>query len=105
MCGIFGVISPAQKINKADFRVLSSAARQRGRDASGLILMPKSKLALDVYRSDGDINRLRSRAMEYDAAFAFGHSRLITSGETDNQPIIEDDVCVLHNGLAVCHFN
>jgi len=30
-----------------------------------------------------------------------GHSRLITNGLTDNQPVVRDDICVLHNGIIV----
>lgn len=32
-----------------------------------------------------------------------GHSRLITNGLEDNQPVFRDSVCVLHNGIVVNH--
>jgi len=32
-----------------------------------------------------------------------GHSRLITNGLEDNQPVVRDDVFVLHNGIVVNH--
>jgi hypothetical protein len=32
-----------------------------------------------------------------------GHSRLITNGLADNQPVIRDGVCVFHNGIVVNH--
>jgi hypothetical protein len=32
---------------------------------------------------------------------ALGHSRLITNGLVDNQPVLRDDVCVIHNGIVV----
>jgi hypothetical protein len=32
-----------------------------------------------------------------------GHSRLITNGLSDNQPVIYEDVAVLHNGIIVNH--
>jgi len=30
-----------------------------------------------------------------------GHSRLITNGLEDNQPVVRDDVCVFHNGIVI----
>jgi glutamine---fructose-6-phosphate transaminase (isomerizing) len=30
-----------------------------------------------------------------------GHSRLITNGLSDNQPVLRDGICVLHNGIIV----
>ncbi len=30
-----------------------------------------------------------------------GHSRLITNGFGDNQPVVRDDLCVIHNGIIV----
>ncbi len=101
MCGIFGVIPILNSIDKGDFKVLSSAARQRGRDSSGLLFPIQSSNELEVYRSDSDIIRLRSRVMKYDTKLVCGHSRLITNGETDNQPVIKKDICVLHNGIIV----
>jgi len=32
-----------------------------------------------------------------------GHSRLITNGLSDNQPVVKDGVCVIHNGIVVNH--
>jgi hypothetical protein len=32
-----------------------------------------------------------------------GHSRLITNGLADNQPVYRDGVCVIHNGIVVNH--
>ena len=32
-----------------------------------------------------------------------GHSRLITNGLDDNQPIYRDHICAIHNGIIVNH--
>ncbi len=32
---------------------------------------------------------------------AFGHSRLITNGLSDNQPVFRNGICVVHNGIIV----
>ena len=33
----------------------------------------------------------------------FGHSRLVTNGTKDNQPVVRDGVVVVHNGIVVNH--
>lgn len=37
------------------------------------------------------------------SSFVMGHSRLITNGLADNQPVYRDSVCVIHNGIVVNH--
>ena len=101
MCGIFGVIPVKGDIDRGDFKALSSAARQRGRDSSGLLLKNEGNINLEVYRDDKGITRLRSKVMKYDAELVCGHSRLTTSGETDNQPVVGGDIFVLHNGIIL----
>lgn len=98
MCGIFGVLSATQNGQK-DFEVLGDHARQRGRDSSGLILAGESQY--NVYRSDSDIRKLLSKVDLKGSKLMLGHSRLITNGLSDNQPIIRDGICVIHNGIIV----
>lgn len=100
MCGIFGIISPSAW-PKADLVQLAQHAQQRGRDSSGL-LFPREG-AYDVHRADYRISRLLAEVRPYDVPFVMGHSRLITNGLSDNQPVLRDDVCVIHNGIVVNH--
>jgi glucosamine--fructose-6-phosphate aminotransferase (isomerizing) len=98
MCGIFGIVSE-RAVAVDRLRVLASHARQRGRDSSGLMVL--SKGGYEVYRADYDISRLlRNRRIE-DSTVVMGHSRLITNGQSDNQPVVRDGVCLLHNGIVV----
>lgn len=100
MCGIFGYISKTgSSIDKTSLNTLVKHARQRGRDSSGLIYEQKNAYA--VARADNDISRLIANVKPYSSSFVFGHSRLITNGLSDNQPVFRDDILVIHNGIIV----
>lgn len=98
MCGIFGVISKS-KVSKPALQILANHARQRGRDSSGLI--HKEDKVCHVQRADYDIKTLLSKVKPYLSTYVFGHSRLITNGLGDNQPVVRGDILVIHNGIIV----
>lgn len=98
MCGIFGFIAN-DKVNKKKLLALALHARQRGRDSSGLIYQASSGYL--VNRADYDIKRLISEVRPFHSLFVFGHSRLITNGLSDNQPVVRGGICVIHNGIIV----
>lgn len=98
MCGIFGFIS-GNKVNKEALMLLALHARRRGRDSSGLIYMGES--GYNVKRADYDIKKLISAVKPFESSFVFGHSRLITNGLSDNQPVVRAGICVIHNGIIV----
>lgn len=98
MCGIFGIISQ-DKIDKKDLKLLVKHSQQRGKDSSGLIYLDNK--SYQIYRADFNIDKLLSKTKPYGSPVVFGHSRLITNGLSDNQPVIRDNVFVLHNGIIV----
>lgn len=98
MCGIFGIISNSAW-TKADLNLLATHARQRGRDSSGLVFHHGDLYC--VKRADHDISKLLSDTSIKSSQVIMGHSRLITNGLSDNQPVLRDGVCVLHNGIIV----
>jgi glucosamine--fructose-6-phosphate aminotransferase (isomerizing) len=100
MCGIFGIIA-SKKIDKRDFLALADHAEQRGRDSSGLIYHENDRYEID--RADFRIRRLVKAASPFQSNVVMGHSRLITNGLSDNQPVVYGDVAVLHNGIIVNH--
>jgi hypothetical protein len=100
MCGIFGIIS-GSPWPKRDLVDLTRFAQQRGRDSSGLLFLRDG--AYRVHRADFCISRLLDKSRPYGAEVVMGHSRLITNGLGDNQPVLREDVCVLHNGIVVNH--
>ena len=100
MCGIFGIIS-SSTVPKADLAYLVEHSQQRGRDSSGLVVLKDG--AYQVHRADYVVTRLLDEVRPYSSSLVMGHSRLITNGLEDNQPVVRDDLVVLHNGIVVNH--
>lgn len=98
MCGIFGAISSSPVLEE-ELGVLVRHAQQRGRDSSGLLTFVGK--AYQVYRADYPITRLLKEVRPQASNLVLGHSRLITNGLGDNQPVVRDGVVVLHNGIVV----
>lgn len=98
MCGIFGVISK-ECVNISHLSILADHARQRGQDSSGLMYLKND--SYEIIRSDYDINLLLCKNKQIDSKFVMGHSRLITNGLSDNQPVTRDDITLIHNGIVV----
>lgn len=100
MCGIFGIISDAPA-NRQDLNRLAGHAEQRGRDSSGLIYFAGD--GYEIHRADFRLPRLIKELNPPPTPAIMGHSRLITNGLSDNQPVTYEDVAVLHNGIIVNH--
>lgn len=98
MCGIFGLISE-KRINLNHLKTLLLHARQRGRDSSGLIYFEEG--SYKIIRADYDIRQLLKKKNRLHTSIVMGHSRLITNGLADNQPVIRDGISVIHNGIIV----
>jgi len=98
MCGVFGQISQGC-INKKRLQTLVAHSRLRGRDSSGLIY--HNTTGYKVSRADYDIEKLIKRVNPYDSSVVLGHSRLITNGLNDNQPVVRGGISVIHNGIIV----
>ena len=96
MCGIFGQISK-DKINRKKFSQLVKHSKQRGVDSSGLIHFKENNYK--VHRADYNIEKLLKEVKPYDSKIVLGHSRLITNGLADNQPVFRKNIGVLHNGI------
>ena len=98
MCGIFGQVAK-ERVNKEKLNKLVKHSEQRGVDSSGLIYYEDVKYKIE--RADYNIEKLLNRVKPYSSAIVLGHSRLITNGLGDNQPVVYDDVCAIHNGIIV----
>lgn len=98
MCGIFGIISK-NTINKKELKLIVKHSQQRGKDSSGLIFLKDNQY--QVCRADYSIDKLLNKINPYKSPIVLGHSRLITNGLSDNQPVVRDDIFVLHNGIIV----
>lgn len=100
MCGIFGVISAGASATR-DLVKLATHAQQRGKDSSGLLFLRDD--VYHIHRADYVVDSLLRESEPYSMRFVMGHSRLITNGLSDNQPVLREDVCVIHNGIVVNH--
>lgn len=98
MCGIFGIMG-LDPIDKKSLGVLIKHSMRRGVDSSGLLIFNSNRY--ETYRADFSLKELLTRAHTDGASTIFGHSRLITNGHHDNQPVIESGVYVFHNGIIV----
>jgi glucosamine--fructose-6-phosphate aminotransferase (isomerizing) len=98
MCGIFGIIS-SSPIDENDLSTLAKHAQQRGRDSSGLMSFLDG--TYQIHRADYPVmTLLKKKSLNY-TSIVLGHSRLITNGLADNQPVVRDGVIVFHNGIVV----
>jgi len=98
MCGIFGILSNTAQA-PGDLRPLAHHAEQRGRDSSGLVVARADRY--DVWRADFEIHKLLKKINVGATRLVMGHSRLITNGLADNQPVVRDGIIVIHNGIVV----
>jgi glutamine---fructose-6-phosphate transaminase (isomerizing) len=96
MCGIFGQISN-RKINSKNLKTIAAHSMQRGVDSSGLIYYKNSTYT--VSRADYNIKKLLKRVDTIGSNIVVGHSRLITNGLNDNQPVVRDGMALIHNGI------
>jgi glucosamine--fructose-6-phosphate aminotransferase (isomerizing) len=99
MCGIFGIVSD-KSLPKSITLDIVTHSRQRGKDSSGLMVLDATN-QYSIFRADYDIVKLLKEVKPFNKPVIFGHSRLITNGLSDNQPVISKGVCVLHNGIIV----
>lgn len=104
MCGIFGVVSAKnQKIkdvlSKQEFNFLLKHAENRGRDSSGYVSLDLNKIK--IIKRDKKLSSILSYKDIKNSPFCFGHSRLITNGLKDNQPLFMSDNILIHNGIVV----
>jgi len=123
MCGIFGLITKPGKTysTKATRQILENIAvfsESRGKDSSGMAIRNLKKGTVDVIKGDVPILQLL-KSKDYDVSVkaalkadalnqgfsAFGHARLVTNGtqlnEANNQPVLKDDIIIIHNGIIV----
>ncbi len=98
MCGIFGIVSNSP-INREELSFLAQHSEQRGKDSSGLFISIKD--GYDLHRANTAITDLLKHLKTPSVGLVMGHSRLITNGLADNQPVYRDGVCVIHNGIVV----
>ncbi|MGR3856333.1 MULTISPECIES: hypothetical protein [Chryseobacterium] len=68
-------------------------------DSSGLIYYQNNYYKIN--RADYSIEKLLNKVQPYNNNIVLGHSRLITNGLGDNQPVVRGNICAIHNGIIV----
>ncbi len=123
MCGIFGIIvKPQSNITAKNIaktlKRIALLSESRGKDSSGIAFRNLESKQISIIKGDIPISHLL-RSREYNVSlsqnissynrdnnfFAFGHARLVTNGsqliQVNNQPVIKDEMVVVHNGIIV----
>lgn len=101
MCGIFGAVG-SRAVDVSRVKILASHSKQRGSDSSG-ILWSSHLGDYQQIKADKSITTIVGEIQSSNVSVIVGHSRLITNGMEDNQPIEKDGVSVFHNGIVVNH--
>jgi glucosamine--fructose-6-phosphate aminotransferase (isomerizing) len=104
MCGIIGFIKTQNDIqslplSKKNFRFLIQHTEKRGRDSSGYVSIEENKIK--VVKKDYSLSKILKYNNVLKSNLFFAHSRLITNGLSDNQPVILNDYILIHNGIIV----
>ena len=99
MCGIFGCIS-SSPVDSRLFYQLGCLSSRRGQDSSGLVYYDDQYY---VDKADLPFKRLYRLSNPLSSKVLLGHSRLITNGQSDNQPVVFPDKALLHNGIIINH--
>lgn len=97
MCGIFGVVSDINVI-KSEVKLLAKQSRARGKDSSGLVIYNNT---YSIIKNNQDILFTLKSANWHKSKIVLGHSRLITNGLYDNQPVTRNGITLIHNGIIV----
>ena len=116
MCGVFGLqIKNEEKLNVRELTsLLFKISQARGNDASGLCIKYSGKNNIIKKGVSGE--RL-SKSKDFKTLFdnleksgenhisLIGQCRLATNGETffeeNNQPVINEKICLIHNGIIL----
>lgn len=98
MCGLFFIsdsfISEEQK------KHIYTASERRGKDASGLCVKLTGK-EYSVYKEYSPLKSLAKKVVPESFDLICGHSRLMTNGASDNQPLVTQNCIVFHNGIVL----
>ena len=98
MCGIFGIVSD-KSVDIETFKKLAKLSERRGSDSSGLLYFENNLYS--IKKADFKINRLIRETSFSDTSLIVGHSRLITNSQIDNQPVVKNNLSVIHNGIIL----
>ena len=97
MCGIFGIVYGEPRLADNIFESIGNLSERRGKDSSGILY--SSGTNYKAIRADMRFSKLIEQVSIGSTKVIMGHSRLITNGQSDNQPVIRDGLALIHNGI------
>jgi glutamine---fructose-6-phosphate transaminase (isomerizing) len=98
MCGVYAIFQCKSLLNRDDVTHLAKTAQVRGVDSAGVVF----EIAKDIKvkkRDFGAAALIKDTPDYQNSRFIAGHSRLVTNDVTNNQPVVNGDLIVLHNGI------
>ena len=122
MCGIFGITTNNKSAKLTNIKSITNSffklSESRGKDASGLAITTEK--TIEILKKSISASQL-IKSKEYTQVFnktienyknpynqyisLFGHARMETDGSFNlsynNQPVIKDNIVVIHNGIIV----
>lgn len=98
MCGIYGIFTKSNALKRTDVIHLAKTAQVRGVDSAGLVFQVDENITIKK-RDFGSEALVKTLEGFTKSSFIAGHSRLITNDVLSNQPVIKDDLIVIHNGI------
>jgi glucosamine--fructose-6-phosphate aminotransferase (isomerizing) len=98
MCGIYGIFQNVGLVNDREVVHLATAAQTRGVDSAGIVFQTTSDI--DIKKRDfGSVKLLSETPVYKQSRFIAGHSRLVTNDVKNNQPVVKEELIVIHNGI------
>jgi hypothetical protein len=98
MCGVYGIFQKKGKINQRNVIHLAKTAQARGTDSSGIVFQVNGNIKVKK-RDFSSISLIKETPEYKNSSFIAGHSRLVTNDVKSNQPVVRDDLIVIHNGI------
>jgi glucosamine--fructose-6-phosphate aminotransferase (isomerizing) len=102
MCGIYAIFDKQKQLNYEQVTHLAKAAQKRGVDSAGIVFRANNNIQV-VKRDSGSMELISKNKDFYDSCFIAGHSRLVTNDTQNNQPVVNEDLIVIHNGIITNH--
>lgn len=115
MCGIFGIVAPAQTLPDATIKRITdqlfTLSESRGKEASGVAARTDAHLIVAKYALPASVmikrpqhQTLIKQALATQGTISIiGHSRLVTNGSarihSNNQPVMAERMVGIHNGI------
>lgn len=95
MCGVVGVYSK-NNVDLEKLQILLKESQIRGKHATGVAWIENNKIKYDIVKYSAD----RYQLPNIKSNMVIAHCRYSTSDLEWNQPIVDNDIAVVHNGVV-----